>query len=109
MTPLRCLRNVFGSACICRHVLVATGFYWEFNTVARAVMKWNKACDKRRTRLISYMWFTKDHWQYRFVGDNMEGLQVGFYSGLFFRRQFARLHVYVQSFAVFLYIGCARR
>ena len=37
---------------------------WSVNKLARAVMKWTKACDKRLARLIAYIHHTCEYWQY---------------------------------------------
>ena len=51
---------------------------WTVNMLAGSVTKWNKACDKRLARLISYMYtkHTKHYRQYRIVGNKNSGLQT---------------------------------
>ena len=41
-------------------------------SLAREVTKWNKACDKRLHRLVSYLHHTKDRVMHCWVGDNPE-------------------------------------
>ena len=43
---------------------------WPICSLARQVSKWNKACDKRLHRLISYVYHTLDHSLESFVGDD---------------------------------------
>ena len=37
---------------------------WSVNKLARSITKWTKACDKRLSRLISYIHHISDHKQY---------------------------------------------
>ena len=37
---------------------------WSVNKLARSITKWTKACDKRLTRLISYILHTSEYWQH---------------------------------------------
>ena len=45
---------------------------WTVNCLAREVTKWNKACDKRLHRLISYLHHTKHYVQTCYVGDPVD-------------------------------------
>ena len=47
------------------------------NKLARAVMKWTKACDKRSARLISYIHHTCDFRQYWYVGNIGQHCRLG--------------------------------
>ena len=42
---------------------------WSVNKLARSITKWTKACDKRLSRLISYIHHTSDYKQYCHVGN----------------------------------------
>ena len=42
---------------------------WSVNKLARSITKWTKACDKRLSRLISYIHHTCDYKQYCHVGN----------------------------------------
>ena len=42
---------------------------WSLNKLARAVTNWTEACDKRLSRLISYIHQTSEYKQYRHVGN----------------------------------------
>ena len=42
---------------------------WTVHALARAVTKWNSACGRRLTRLISYLECTSSHRQCCLVGD----------------------------------------
>ena len=41
---------------------------WSVNKLARSITKWTKACDKRLSRLISYIHHTSEYKQYCHVG-----------------------------------------
>ena len=41
---------------------------WSVKKLARSITKWNKACDKRLNRLISYIHHTSEYKQYCRVG-----------------------------------------
>ena len=42
---------------------------WSVNKLARSITKWTKACDKRLSRLISYIHHTSEYKQYCHVGN----------------------------------------
>ena len=42
---------------------------WSVKKLARSITKWNKACDKRLRRLISYIHHTCEYKQYCYVGN----------------------------------------
>ena len=42
---------------------------WSVNLLARSITKWTKACDKRLSRLISYIHYTSEYKQYCHVGN----------------------------------------
>ena len=48
------------------------GILWSVNKLARAVTKWTRACDKRLSRLISYIHHTREYKQYCHVGNTAE-------------------------------------
>ena len=50
------------------HELVSPDILWSVNKLARAVIKWTRACDKRFARLISYIHHTSDCRPYCHVG-----------------------------------------
>ena len=52
---------------------------WSVNTLARAVTRWTRACDKRVTRLISYIHNTNDHRQYCHVGNTAQHCRRGLF------------------------------
>ena len=52
---------------------------WSVNKLARAVTKWTKACDKRLTRLISYIHHTCDYIQYCYVGNTAQQCRLGLF------------------------------
>ena len=47
------------------------------NKLARSITKWTKACDKRSSRLISYIHHTCEYKQYCHVGNTAKQMQIG--------------------------------
>ena len=47
------------------------------NTLARSIKKWTKACDRRLSRLISYIHHTCDYKQYCHVGNTVKQCRLG--------------------------------
>ena len=54
---------------------------WSVNTLARAVTKWTKACDKRLARLISYIRHTCEHRHCCYVGNTAQHCRLGLFQG----------------------------
>ena len=52
---------------------------WSVNKLARSITKWTKACDKRFSRLISYIHHTCDHKQYCHVGNSAKQCRLGLF------------------------------
>ena len=52
---------------------------WSVNKLARAVTKWTKACDKRLSRLISYIHHTCEYRQYCYVGNTAHHCRLGLF------------------------------
>ena len=52
---------------------------WLVNKLARAVTKWTTSCDKRLSRLISYIHHTSEYLQYRFVGNTAKQCRLGLF------------------------------
>ena len=52
---------------------------WSVNKRARSITKWTKACDKRLSRLISYIHHTCDNKQYCFVGNAAKQCRLGLF------------------------------
>ena len=57
---------------------------WSVNKLARSIMKWTKACDKRLNRLISYIHHTCEYKQFCYVGNTAKTMQAGTVSRLRF-------------------------
>ena len=55
------------------------GILWSVNKLARSITKWNKACDKRLSRLISYVHHTFGHKQYCYVGNTAKQCRLGLF------------------------------
>ena len=52
---------------------------WSVNKFARSITKWTKACDKRLSRLISYIHHTCDYKQYCHVGNTAKQCRLGLF------------------------------
>ena len=52
---------------------------WSVNKLARSIMKWTKACDKRLNRLISYIHHTCEYRQYCRVGNTVKQCRLGLF------------------------------
>ena len=66
---------------------------WSVNRFARVVTKWNKACDKRVARLISYIRHTCEFRQHCPVGKHNTTMQTWLISRLWFCRRPWRLKI----------------
>ena len=63
------------------------------NKFARSITRWTKACDKRLSRLISYIHHTCEYTQYCHVGNTSTTMQVGIVSGLWLCWRSCRLKI----------------
>ena len=52
---------------------------WSVNKLARSITKWTKACDKRLSRLISYIHHTCEYQQYCHVGNTAKQCRLGLF------------------------------
>ena len=52
---------------------------WSVNKLARSVTKWTTACDKRISRLISYIHYTSEYKQYCHVGNTAKQCRLGLF------------------------------
>ena len=52
---------------------------WSVNKLARSITKWTKACDKRLSRLISYIDHTFEYKQYCYVGNTAKQCRLGLF------------------------------
>ena len=52
---------------------------WSVNKLARSITKWTKACDKRLSRLISYIHHTSEYKQYCHVGNTAKQCRLGLF------------------------------
>ena len=52
---------------------------WSVNKLARSITKWTRACDKRLSRLISYIHHTCDYKQYCYVGNTAKQCRLGLF------------------------------
>ena len=59
---------------------------WSVNKLARSITKWTNGCDKRWSRLISYIHHTCEYKQYCYVGNTAKQRWLGLFSRLRFCR-----------------------
>ena len=52
---------------------------WSVNKLARSITKWTKACDKRLSRLISYIHYTSEYKHYCHVGNTAKQCRWGLF------------------------------
>ena len=52
---------------------------WSVNKLARSITKWTKACDKRLSRLISYIHHSCEYKQYCYVGNTAKQCRLGLF------------------------------
>ena len=52
---------------------------WSVNKLARSITKWTKVCDKRLSRLISYIHHTCEYKQYCLVGNTAKQCRLGLF------------------------------
>ena len=52
---------------------------WSVNKLALSITKWTKACDKRLSRLISYIHHTNEYKQYCHVGNTAKQCRLGLF------------------------------
>ena len=52
---------------------------WSVSEFARSITKWTKACDKRLSRLISYIHHTCEYRQYCYVGNTAKQCRLGLF------------------------------
>ena len=88
---------------------------WSVNKFARSITKWTKACDKRLSRLISFIHHTCEYKQYCHVGNTAkqcrsELFQNSDFSGdLDDSNPLLEEHcAFSEVIRLFQYVGCAR-
>ena len=52
---------------------------WSVNKLERSITKWTNACDKRLSRLISYIHHTCEYKQYCYVGNTAKQCRLGLF------------------------------
>ena len=52
---------------------------WSVNKIVRTITKWTQACDKRLSRLISYIHHTCEYKQYCHVGNTAKQCRLGLF------------------------------
>ena len=69
---------------------------WSVNKLARSIPKWTKACDKRLTRLISYIHHTCEYKQYCHVGNTAKQCRLGLFQDSDFAGDLWGLKIYIR-------------
>ena len=54
---------------------------WSMNKLAQSTTKWTRACDKRSSRLISYIQHTCEYKQYCYLGNTAKQCRLGLFQG----------------------------
>ena len=67
---------------------------WSVNKLARSITKWTKACDKRFSRLISYIHHTCENKQYCHVGNTAKQCRLGLFQDSDFAWDLEALKIY---------------
>ena len=65
--------------CLCLARIGRFDNLWSVNEVARAVVKWTRACDRRLVRFIPYSHHTYDYRQYCHVGNMAQHCRLGLF------------------------------
>ena len=69
---------------------------WSVNKLARSITKWTKVCDKRLSRLISYIHYTSEYKQHCHVGNTAKQCRLGLFSRLRFCRRSWEFKIYIR-------------
>ena len=82
------LKSVGESSKVCSQIVLKclylarigrTDILWSVNKLARSITKLTKACDKRLSRLISYIHYTCEYKQYCHVGNTAKQCRLGLF------------------------------
>ena len=83
------LKSVGELSQICSQIVLKCFFFlarpgrpdnlWSVNKLARSITKWTKACDKRLSRLISYIHHTCEYKKYCHVGNTAKQCRLGLF------------------------------
>ena len=65
--------------CLCLARIGRPDILWSVNKLARSIIKWTKACDKRSSRLISYLHHACEYQQYCHVGNTAKQCRLGLF------------------------------
>ena len=89
---------------------------WSVSELARSIIKWTKACDKRLNRLISYIHHTCEYKQYCHVGNTAKQCRLGLFQDSDFTGDLedskstsgGTLCVFWEVIHLFQQVGCVR-
>ena len=88
---------------------------WSVNKHARSITKWTKACDKRLSRLISYIHNTCAYKKYSHVGNTAKQCRIGLFQDSDFAGDLegSNLHqvehcAFLEVIRLFRSVGCVR-
>ena len=82
------LKSVEELSTVCSHIVLKClllarigrrDILWSVNKLARSITEWTKACDKRLSRLISYIYHTCEYKQYCHVGNTAKQCRLGLF------------------------------
>ena len=82
------LKSVGEVSKVCSHIVLKCLYLarvgrldilWSVNKLARSFTKWTKVCDKRLSRLISYIQHTSENKQYCYVGNSAKQCRLGLF------------------------------
>ena len=88
---------------------------WSVNKLARSITKWTKACDKRLSRLISYIHHTCEYKQSCYVGNTAKQCRFGLFQDSDFARDLEDSKstsgehcAFSEAIHLFQSVGCVR-
>ena len=88
---------------------------WSVHKFARSITKWTKACDKRLSRLISYIHYTCDCKQYCHVGNTAKQCRLDCFKTPILQEilRIQSLHLvehgaFLEAIHLFQSVGCVR-
>ena len=88
---------------------------WSVNKLARSIAKWTRACDKRLSRLISYIHHTCEYKQYCYVGNTAKQCRLGLFQDSDFAgdledSEYTQVQhcAFLKVISLFQSVGCVR-
>ena len=102
--------------CLCLARIGRPDILWSVNKLARSITKWTKACDKRLSRLISYIHHTSECKQHCHVGNTAKQYGLGLFQDSDFAGEILRIQnrpqvehcAFLEVIRLFQLVGCVR-